>query len=139
MTLLLPALLVFTVDRLTKALVVTRFAEGESVRVGSWLTIRHLASRRGTNKVASDRAVSLLIWLFTLCVLLLLVHQGYFFQRSMAQLGLGAALGGSAGNLYDRLCSGAVIDFFDVGWWPVFNVADVGISLGVIAALIMMR
>ncbi len=39
-------------------------------------------------------------------------------------------LSGAAGNLIDRLKVGAVIDFLDVGFWPVFNVADSSITIG---------
>ena len=47
----------------------------------------------------------------------------------------GLVLGGSAGNLLDRLVrdhNGAVIDFVDLQWWPVFNVADAAITCGAI-------
>ena len=44
--------------------------------------------------------------------------------------------GGAVGNLADRIWLGVVIDFIDVGFgslrWPVFNVADMGVTLGVI-------
>jgi hypothetical protein len=43
--------------------------------------------------------------------------------------GAGAALAGSGSNLYDRL-RGAVIDFVDAGWWPIFNLADLAITWG---------
>ena len=45
----------------------------------------------------------------------------------------GAALfgGGAIGNLIDRARSGLVIDFFDFRIWPVFNVADIAICVGV--------
>jgi signal peptidase II len=45
-------------------------------------------------------------------------------------------LGGAAGNLADRLARGddplhgAVVDFIDLQWWPVFNVADIGVVVG---------
>ncbi|MGC8667658.1 MAG: signal peptidase II [Chthonomonadales bacterium] len=42
------------------------------------------------------------------------------------------ALGGAAGNLADRLRFGSVVDFFDLRWWPVFNVADAAITVGII-------
>lgn len=55
----------------------------------------------------------------------------------------GALAGGAVGNLLDRIfraddgfLSGAVIDFIDVGWWPVFNVADSAIVLGVLGIII---
>ncbi len=48
-------------------------------------------------------------------------------------VGAGLVTGGAVGNLYDRLFrdhGGAVIDFIDVGWWPVFNVADMAVVGG---------
>ena len=40
-------------------------------------------------------------------------------------------LAGAVGNLIDRIRQGLVIDFFDFRIWPVFNVADIAIVLGV--------
>ena len=49
-------------------------------------------------------------------------------------------LGGAIGNLYDRISYGYVIDFIDVYYkahhWPVFNIADAAISIGVVMMLI---
>jgi signal peptidase II len=45
-------------------------------------------------------------------------------------------IGGSVGNVVDRLFrndgwfDGAVVDFIDLQWWPIFNVADIGIVIG---------
>ena len=52
-----------------------------------------------------------------------------------ARLALGLVLGGALGNLTDRLVRhhhGAVIDFIDFRWWPVFNVADACVVVGAI-------
>jgi signal peptidase II len=53
---------------------------------------------------------------------------------------LGMILGGAIGNLIDRVYAGEVIDFFDIGIgihrWPVFNVADMGVSIGATLLLI---
>jgi signal peptidase II len=43
---------------------------------------------------------------------------------------LSLILGGAVGNLIDRLRLGYVIDFFNLYWWPVFNVADSAITVG---------
>jgi signal peptidase II len=58
-------------------------------------------------------------------------------------VGLGLLLGGAVGNLIDRLFRhipghpGAVVDFIQgVSWWPVFNVADASIVVGVIVLLL---
>ena len=44
---------------------------------------------------------------------------------------LGLLIGGAAGNLLDRLVRGYVFDFIDVGFWPVFNLADCAITVGI--------
>ncbi|WP_370832777.1 signal peptidase II [Acidaminococcus sp.] len=48
-----------------------------------------------------------------------------------ARLGTGLFLGGALGNLIDRIATGYVIDFVDFHFWPVFNVADIFICVGV--------
>jgi signal peptidase II len=48
---------------------------------------------------------------------------------------LGLVLGGTLGNGYDRLVHGTVTDFIALHWWPVFNVADSAISVGVAGLL----
>ena len=54
---------------------------------------------------------------------------------------VGAGLiGGAVGNLYDRLANGYVTDFIHIAGWPVFNLADTFITLGVgILMLILLR
>jgi len=47
-------------------------------------------------------------------------------------LAAGLILGGAIGNVVDRLRFGGVVDFFDFRVWPVFNVADSGITVGTI-------
>lgn len=62
--------------------------------------------------------------------------------RGAAPVGLGLILGGAIGNLIDRARLGYVVDFLDLYWrnhhWPTFNVADVGITVGVALLLIDM-
>lgn len=63
------------------------------------------------------------------------------FLRRRAQglprkVALALILGGALGNLVDRLASGAVVDFIEIGWgrwhWPVFSVADSAVTIGVV-------
>ena len=53
--------------------------------------------------------------------------------RPSAPGSLGLLLGGAAGNLLDRLRFGHVVDFMDLRVWPVFNLADVAITLGAVS------
>ena len=53
----------------------------------------------------------------------------------MQGLAIALIAGGALGNLFDRLRTGAVIDFIDLYWrayhWPAFNIADSAICIGV--------
>jgi signal peptidase II len=72
----------------------------------------------------------------------LLAYIAYLPCRGAAPVGLGLILGGAIGNLIDRARLGYVVDFLDLYWrghhWPTFNVADVGVSVGVVLLLIDM-
>jgi signal peptidase II len=81
----------------------------------------------------------LFVWAVLLASISLIVQQGYFFQSQVAQFGLGMALGGAFGNVSDQLRHGSVTDFVDLGWWPIFNSADVSITIGVLIALWFLR
>jgi signal peptidase II len=60
-----------------------------------------------------------------------------------AAIAMGLLLGGAVGNLTDRLVRhhhGAVVDFIDLRWWPVFNVADAAITVGAtLLAVVLFR
>lgn len=53
-------------------------------------------------------------------------------HRTTLAICLGMQLGGASGNLLDRVRFGHVFDFVDLTWWPVFNVADSAIVVGVL-------
>lgn len=69
-------------------------------------------------------------------MVLLLVGAGRGAAESApAAAALGLLVGGATGNLTDRLLrdhGGAVVDFIDLQWWPVFNVADAAITCGAV-------
>lgn len=54
----------------------------------------------------------------------------------LIKLAMGLQLGGATGNLIDRLLNNEVTDFISVGTFPVFNIADASISIGVVVLLI---
>ena len=68
-----------------------------------------------------------------LLVYALLVHRSFpILDNKLSKLALGLVLGGTVGNLIDRLSLGYVTDFIDFGFWPAFNIADSAITVGVI-------
>ncbi|WP_421621628.1 signal peptidase II [Alkalilimnicola ehrlichii] len=63
-------------------------------------------------------------------------------RRHFLACGLALVLGGAVGNLIDRVVHGYVIDFIHVYWrdwhYPIFNVADIGITVGVVMVMVYM-
>jgi signal peptidase II len=85
--------------------------------------------------------------LAALTIVLVLFRSGRQFQTTVAQAAVGLVLGGALGNLLDRLfrhghgfLGGRVVDFIDVQFWPVWNVADMGVVSGaILLALVVGR
>lgn len=78
---------------------------------------------------------------FTVLAILVIAAILYYYPRVESsdwslRLAMGLQLGGAAGNLIDRLMMGRVTDFISIGAFPVFNVADSSITIGVIVLLL---
>ncbi len=75
-----------------------------------------------------------LIWISFIVLGILMMYYDKFPEKSRFFLMLLTA--GLIGNLIDRIFRGFVLDFIDFGFWPVFNLADAMISIGVIGIII---
>lgn len=100
------------------------------------LQIRCVAHRKFFYQRADARIMLVLVWFTALTSAVLLRRSGPWFHSPAEMVGLGSALGGAAGNLIDILRRRYVVDFIAVGWWPVFNLADVGIVGGLALAFL---
>jgi signal peptidase II len=132
--LLVAAGVVLFLDQWSKKVVELRTGQ-PAVSVGSVVRIRHLRSARELYSNSAARAALVLLWVAALVSGIMLRRAGNGLQSHAAMVGLGAALGGAAGNLSDILRRRFVVDFIDLGWWPVFNLADVAIVAGLMLAL----
>lgn len=123
---------VFLVDQVAKRAVESR--AGSALHYGP-IAIRHVSCRRSFYTRAPVRAALVVVWIAALVsatVLILTDSLG----GNLALVALGGALGGAASNLLDILRDQSVRDYIDLGWWPVFNVADVAIVAGLGLAFI---
>lgn len=78
---------------------------------------------------------------FTILAFIVIGAIIYYYPHAEAKdwtlkLAMGLQLGGAVGNLIDRLMMGKVTDFISVGNFPVFNIADASISVGVAVLLL---
>ena len=82
-------------------------------------------------------------WVITAVVALAILALLYMYYRQIrsptltARLTFGLTLGGAVGNLVDRFRFGYVVDFVDLGWWPVFNIADASINISIVIFLLL--
>ena len=60
------------------------------------------------------------------------IYWAHYIEKSLFRISLGLQLGGAFGNLLDRVMYGRVTDFIKIGPWPVFNVADSAVVVGII-------
>jgi signal peptidase II len=134
----LVAVAVVAADQATKALVRGSLAPGERVRV---LPGVHLVDARNPgiafSRLANGGPLVVIIALVALGALL-----AFFFthlRRRLVWLPTGLLIGGAAGNLVDRLREGSVTDFVQLPHWPAFNVADMAITVGVVALVFVIE
>ncbi len=117
---------VVCIDQASKAVLLRQLSLNRSVRLSRGVRLRHVVNA-GWNGIRSPTAL-LLLWGVAVSSSLLVLELGGGGEGARA--GVAVALGGATGNLVDRLRRGHIVDFIEVGPWPVFNVADIGIVAG---------
>jgi signal peptidase II len=134
------AALVVVVDQVTKRMAEDRL-QRTGVRsvplpvVGDYLRFTYVENRGAAFGLLQDQTAFFV--LVGLLVIGVIAASYRYLPRSgfRLHLALGLQLGGAVGNLIDRIRQGYVVDFVDFGyhanWWPVFNVADSAIVVGV--------
>jgi len=131
------ALLVIAADQLSKWWIVSNLAVGETlVNYGFFRVIRVQNTGAAFGIFQGHPLIFTIIDFLGIAVLLFLVlflsRRWPFLDRMWVRSGVGLILGGTVGNLIDRLRVGQVTDFLDFKIWPTFNVADASITVGVI-------
>ena len=132
---LLTALLVVVIDQLSKSWV-RGYSEGYQIVEVRFFRLIHIQNTGAAFGLFRDQAFTLtIVALIGIGVLLLFAlafsRHFPFVDNWLCKISLGLLLGGTAGNLIDRIRSGHVTDFIDFGFWPAFNVADASIVIGV--------
>ena len=124
---------VLFLDQATKLAIVAHMQLGDSFpALGSVLSITYRHNTGAAFSILPSATVGLAV-LAAIVIVILLAFGRHAAARSGPLLaGLSLQLGGAAGNFIDRVRLGHVVDFMDVHFWPVFNVADIGITCGAI-------
>jgi signal peptidase II len=132
------ALATLAIDQAVKAIVRGSITPGEEVDVLPGIHLVHVSNSGVAFSMLSDGG-----WLPTViglaAVTALLVFFFTHLRRPLVWLPTGLLLGGAAGNLLDRLRVGSVTDFIKFPHWPAFNVADIAITIGVLALVYVLE
>ena len=94
----------------------------------------HLVRNTGASFGILQNNNALFIWISLMVLGLLMMFYDQFPGKSYTFLLFISV--GLVGNLFDRIRLGFVVDFIDFGFWPVFNVADSLICIGVVGVLL---
>ena len=136
------AALVILTDQLSKYWVATQLPEGQSWYIAPWLApilrLTHVTNTGVAFGLFPGLGILFVIVSIVVVVVILLYELQLPHDQWLIRLALGLQLGGAIGNnLIDRVRLGSVVDFIDLNFWPletfpVFNLADASIVVGVI-------
>ena len=134
------ALIAALLDQLTKFLIRANLQLNESLPIIN--NILHLTYI--TNTGSAFGLFKSLNWFFMLFSIAVIIAIYYYLRNNvkenekLVQFAVVLLLGGTIGNLTDRLFYGAVTDFIDLRIWPVFNIADSAITISVVLLIILL-
>ena len=134
------AAVVVLIDQLTKHWAVTVLGDDRVIDL-FWTLRFNLAFNSG---MAFSRGAGLgpLIGVVATLVIVWLLSSLRTQTSKLSAFGMGCVIGGAAGNLIDRAfrneawLRGAVVDFIDFQWFPIFNIADIAINVGAVALIL---
>ncbi|MEE2884948.1 MAG: signal peptidase II [Chloroflexota bacterium] len=120
----------FVFDRLSKNIISNWLALGESWPADTLIKINHATNSGSAFGLFPNQTMILIIASIFAIGFLVYFYTKYAVSTRILRFAVGLQLGGAAGNLLDRIRDGAVVDFIDVGPWPIFNIADSSIVVG---------
>ena len=129
--------LIVDADQLSKTWIRANLISGQSICDIGFLRITRVHNTGAAFGLFQDQSFALIIIAFigiTAILLCAIFSHRYlpFLDNMLGKSALGLILGGTVGNLIDRLRFGYVTDFIDFGIWPAFNIADSAVTIGVI-------
>lgn len=123
---------VIVLDRIVKAAVAGSMSVGDSIPVlGDFFHITYIQNSGAAFSMLQNHPTILIILPAVVILIgILIICTGTKKYKPVFLWALSLMCGGGLGNLTDRLAYGKVIDMFDFGFFPVFNVADISVCVG---------
>lgn len=118
-------------DRITKVFAVNNFIDKPIE--GPFINLTYLENRGAAFGILQNKRIFfLIITLAIVCYLLYYFYKSYKTNPRILNISLAMIITGALGNFYDRFVNGFVVDFIEFSFFsfPVFNVADIFVTLG---------
>ena len=123
--------LVIVLDQLSKYITKSTLNLYESWPETGMFRIYHTYNTGSAFGILQGQTILLIVASLIALIFLIYIYKEYTLGNVILRMALGLQLGGAISNLSDRLVFGSVTDFISVGWWPVFNIADSSIVVGI--------
>ena len=121
---------VLAVDQATKLIALEFLRPRHSIPlIGPYVSLTWATNTGGAFGVMPSATAGLVVAAVIVVGALVLLAHRLAGSRIMA-VAVACLLGGALGNMIDRVRLGHVIDFIDLHFWPIFNIADIGITVG---------
>lgn len=133
--LFLIAAAVIIADQLTKALIRQNLALGEAwapiPAIGDFFRFLYWQNRGAAFGTLQNAGPVLTVVRIAIAIFIIVFYQKAEIKDTLMKVALSLMLGGAVGNLIDQFSLGFVTDFIAVGRYPIFNVADSCVTIGV--------
>ena len=118
-------------DQLTKWLVTSNMVRSQSIPEEGFFRITYVWNTGSAFGLFTGHGEILTVVSLVAVAMLIFFYRHAGQESLIVRLAIGLQLGGALGNIVDRFRLGHVTDFIDVGPWPIFNIADSSIVIGI--------
>ena len=144
MLIIILSLIFFFIDSLSKHLIINKIPLGISNEViNNFFYITHINNKGAAFSILNGKTIFLIVISIIVIIILLNYIRKNNIKDKLSIISISLVIGGSLGNLFDRITKGYVVDFLDFhifGYnFPIFNIADTFITVGVFLLFISLN
>ena len=128
----IPIIVFLVLDQLLKYWIRSNMTIGQSIPVISGIFhITYIENPGAAFGILANHRILFLLLTIAITGIMVYLYLSLRNKKSLAALSLGLVISGAAGNFIDRFLRGTVTDMFDFQIWPIFNIADICICIGI--------
>lgn len=128
---LIPFLGLLIADQAVKHLVRTTMVQGQSIPIiENIFHITYIENPGAAFGILANQRMLFLVLTAVIVGVMIYLYCSLSNKKSLTAISLGIVVSGAIGNFIDRFMQGTVTDFLDFRIWPIFNIADIAICVG---------